>query len=960
MSSDRRYTPLGKTSLLEARVIALEGVGGTPPPVNNAPVWDTTPSVSWAASGGGTYDLAQDVTDADGDQLTFSLAVGSTALPAEVTLDEDGTLTATSSVGAATTTGIFFDVTDGEDTTTSSSVTITVTASPVWTSTPAPTFEHGTGSTYDLSQDVSGVTPIAITLNVGGASYDNELLWTEAFDNAAWNATNGAITTGATTAPADTTVADELIIDNAGGSAQCYVRQLLTLSLSTQYTVSVYAKKSVKDWLNISLDTWSTPANSKQYFDLTNGVIGTLDSNLDAADISDAGGGWYRCELTFTTGGADPTGWIQLGIADADADRSVSRNGSNSIYLSGAQCTEGVEPKDYVKSEGTKGSGSGGGGLPTGVTYSDPTFTYDGTGIVGTTTGIIATATDDNSDTALTDSFPIIIEDTTVVTPSGSWPGNAWFLTGGYQISNAFQLVDSPDKEYNGEKDINIAQGGGPYPTKNSTYTGYYKSLKTFNPDIKLITYQSPAVVRKVEFYNPPSASAVDWIYELVNGQDGTTQWYLRDSDGNQVQAGWSVEYSRMNWAQQFLDDNGKSQNYGEAYIQGFFDVHTTPNTNGRMIDFIDGVYWDVVPMLPQRVWQYGVSPRVADNQDFNNNSSADSTSDETDGSGTEANYGGCRMYRRGVKLCKEAYKTIYGSSMALGRNASKDGSEFNASNGSLGSSTHAMTANEFYQIWDFGVSESMPGKIGCYKDNTNLNYELRFNQFGVFGRYMARTKASLVAEGSHIWGKYGAHLILNQFQMLDPADLPGGVWRTEDYNVARFITAVCRLTGTCTAINIDNRYPFPNLDEDVFPCGDTVSTNPPTLGTYDPATAVNGTDADFTLRSPDYETGIGDFYWEQFDTLAATEKYIWVLRSDWPGGTVHGDGIALACQLPDPGVGKKWVHVDVRSTVLNGIRTTRAQDTTLNNGGDVDAGGSYGAVDLLPAHAVMLVTADS
>ena len=543
-----------------------------------------------------------------------------------------------------------------------------------------------------------------------------------------------------------------------------------------------------------------------------------------------------------------------------------------------------------------------------------------------------------------------------------TWPANSWFMTGGYQISNAgVQLVIEPYLTDNATKDLCVCQMHGPYTGTVTSFTGHYKNVKTINPNCKVGTYTSPSEVKKVESYVQGRVGWSTWTYELVNsGSRGNTQWYLRDENGNLVQSKFSSNNARMNWCLQFLDDNSLGLNYAEQFFSEFFAQASVVNANGLFLDYVDFIFLDVAPPRGQEVYEYSVSPLVEVRPDLNNDGSSD---DDLDGEEIPADitdedgYGGARMVRRGLVQWIPAFKNIWPPSMVLWRNSTRDGLDY--SSGPLGDSIHPLDQSAFYQAWEGGVQENIMGAIGISKNDSTLEYDLNFNQVEVLTRYNARVKANLLPEGSHPWGRFGSHAIPLQFKMLNP-NLLGGDWRTKDYEMARFITGITRLIGSMTALNIDNRFPFPNMDEDVFPVGDTTDGLPPTMGTLDPSVAVNDTNADYTFRSPDFESGGADFYWQQYNTADGLNKYIWVVRTDYAGSNVHGYGSDVACELPDPGSGKKWVHIDVTSTVTNGIRATRAQDTTLNAGQNVNAGGSFGAIDRKPAHSQLLVTTDA
>lgn len=108
-------------------LIAGDVVIGDPElPPNSPPEWTGTPAPNWTAGVGGTFDLGNFTTDVDGDTLTYTHDVTSTALPTAVTLASNGILTATTSLTAGSSSNIRFKINDGVNSlVTSPNITIT-------------------------------------------------------------------------------------------------------------------------------------------------------------------------------------------------------------------------------------------------------------------------------------------------------------------------------------------------------------------------------------------------------------------------------------------------------------------------------------------------------------------------------------------------------------------------------------------------------------------------------------------------------------------------------------------------------------------------------------------------------------------------------------------------------------------------------------------------------------------
>jgi hypothetical protein len=71
-----------------------------------------------------------------------------------------------------------------------------------------------------------------------------------------------------------------------------------TYAPSSPATLSVFAKKIDNDFIAI---IGHNSNDTKAYFDLANGTVGTIGTDVTSASIEDFGNGWYRCIMTATT-----------------------------------------------------------------------------------------------------------------------------------------------------------------------------------------------------------------------------------------------------------------------------------------------------------------------------------------------------------------------------------------------------------------------------------------------------------------------------------------------------------------------------------------------------------------------------------------------------------------------------------------------------------------------------------
>jgi hypothetical protein len=141
------------------------------------------------------------------------------------------------------------------------------------------------------------------------------------------------------------------------------------------YTISVFAKKNQRDFLQIQTYADSTSINSNG-FDLTNGTI-TGDSTNHK--IEDYGNGWYRCSFTVSitqsTGGYN---FIRIAIGKVNNSFYYTGDNTSGLYLYGFQFEEGSYATSYIPTYGTS------------VTRNGEVFEKTGlSGVIGQTEGTL-------------------------------------------------------------------------------------------------------------------------------------------------------------------------------------------------------------------------------------------------------------------------------------------------------------------------------------------------------------------------------------------------------------------------------------------------------------------------------------------------------------------------------------------------------------------------------------------
>lgn len=204
--------------------------------------------------------------------------------------------------------------------------------------------------TVAVTDQAIGRTSTSFGFTIGDTR-TNLFLRSEEFNNASWTKIRSSVSADSVLSPTGLTTADTLTEDATAGDDHT-IRQGPTVVDATSYIISVFAKAKERTWISLH----DSIANEGRYFDLANGVLGSVNPGApDDSGIVYAGDGWYRCWITLTS--ASTTINAILFIAEADGVASYNGDGSSGVYIWGGQLEKGSDlPSDYIVTVGSTAS----------------------------------------------------------------------------------------------------------------------------------------------------------------------------------------------------------------------------------------------------------------------------------------------------------------------------------------------------------------------------------------------------------------------------------------------------------------------------------------------------------------------------------------------------------------------------------------------------------------------------
>lgn len=481
-------------------------------------------------------------------------------------------------------------------------------------------------------------------------------------------------------------------------------------------------------------------------------------------------------------------------------------------------------------------------------------------------------------------------------------------------------LLDTDERDFCGEKDLIVFQWFYPTDSRLALRSTGLSYIRSNYPHCKLVMYT--ILNETFKTVASPQNDAREFAKALIEGANGNANWYARRVNGDVTEPTFDpVTLQQCNIATGVAGLN----NLGERYDQAFYRVVDTNFNGGTPANFldtyVDGLFVDVLNARPPS-FQINNGGSTVTDLDFDD----DGIAEDLDTYSAASDAGG-RMWAQGGLNIKATIETRFPGFLCVPNAAAWDHNYFSGTAPPLPLSSHP-----YYGRWEIILRESMNLVLGISRGASTYSFTGGGSASSAFRRLSIAEKF-LRPDNESVAGRCAVIVHMTTLDRTPTED---------DFILGRLFLAVALMMLRCApSVTVTTAKPLP-LDELFLELGDPVGTR--SMGT------LNETTLAWTMRNPDQESGVADFYWQRF------EKAIVVARLDSPSvATFPTSDAAVSCTLPAAGTGKKWQRINA-TTYVNPTTgyAMRGQNTTLNSGADSNT------VSLKPFHAALIRLVDS